>query len=590
MQKLFELLNDERFAIDNFEFPDIKSENVDFSLPENILANYNKLRENLVSYEAIDFQRYSKLGAALTKVFQKAIDYRDSLIPEMNKLPSSEKDNFLRKKLINYSIKTMSNELISAIKNSVNITVKKVHCALEPECSYAVLPILGDDTISDAVWVKSYGQRYIGVATLEEVDVTFKELSTISDQLDLKTGRMKSDKWGTKNKLNMYCELFFDPLMSFGMRTYLPMDQFEEFTARELAAVYLHEIGHMTSHIERAADAYYFEKRAVFNFGKLESANAKDLCMGFLKNKDNIKTYLDKLSSMYKNNKALEKVKECTFTIFDVLASIFESLENNPDNEVTAYIWAFFRACVILYCKFIYITFGVIGILYRFALYGLLYYANNLVTNNMFTGYKIDDFKASDVVYTEYDFTSSERDADEYAVRSGFGKEQVEGLRKMVGIIKKFYYNAPGNRLPEIIRQNKYLWMITEYISFINVVFSVFMIFPVEVHGRDIWRFKNMARQTIELFKGIPNKEMRDTYLAQYEGILEQIEKAKTDKYVKIDEINVLVSNFFRGNFLSNIFGSGNLPNDYNKVREELEDLMNNKLYYASAKLSQLAD
>ena len=68
MQKLFELLNDERFAIDNFEFPDIKSDNVDFSLPENILANYNKLRENLVAYEAIDFQKYSKLGEALTKV------------------------------------------------------------------------------------------------------------------------------------------------------------------------------------------------------------------------------------------------------------------------------------------------------------------------------------------------------------------------------------------------------------------------------------------------------------------------------------------------------------------------------------------
>ena len=131
--------------------------------------------------------------------------------------------------------------------------------------------------------------------------------------------------------------------------------------------------------------------------------------------------------------------------------------------------------------------------------------------------------------------------------------------------------------------------MITEYISFIDIAFSAFTIFPVEVHGRDIWRFKNMARQTIELFKGIPNKEMRDIYLAQYEGILEQIEKAKTDKYVKVDEINVLISNFFRGNFLSNIFGSGNLPNDYNKVREQLEDLINNKMYYASAKLAQLA-
>ena len=211
MQKLFELLNDERFAIDNFEFPDIKSDNVDFSLPENILANYNKLRENLVAYEAIDFQKYSKLGEALTKVFQKAIDYRDSLIPEMDKLPSSEKDRFLRKSIINYCRTTFVEDFKKAIKSAVNITVEKVIMEHEPSCCYAVIPVLQNDSISGAVWEKAYNQAS-GEPSLEELDVTLKDLNTITDQLDLKTGRLKSDKWGKKNQYKMYCHLFFDTI------------------------------------------------------------------------------------------------------------------------------------------------------------------------------------------------------------------------------------------------------------------------------------------------------------------------------------------------------------------------------------------
>ena len=160
----------------------------------------------------------------------------------------------------------------------------------------------------------------------------------------------------------------------------------------------------------------------------------------------------------------------------------------------------------------------------------------------------------------------------------------------MVEIMNKFYRNSAGSRLPEIIRQNKLIWYITEYISFVNVIIKSFMPFPVEVHGRDIWRFEKMAQQTIKLFKEIPNKEMRDIYLTQYEGILKEIATAKKSKYVKLDQLNVLISNLARPNIFSAILGNGNLPNDYNKVREELESLMNNKMYYASAKLAQLAE
>ena len=161
MQKLFELLNDERFAIDNFEFPDIKSDNVDFSLPESILANYNKLRENLVAYEAIEFQKYSKLGEALTKVFQKAIDYRDSLIPEMDKLPSSEKDKFLRKSMQSYINKVFIDDFKKAIKNTVNITVQKVVTCNVPSGMYAVLPVLGTLDTTETIWESTYRQRQL---------------------------------------------------------------------------------------------------------------------------------------------------------------------------------------------------------------------------------------------------------------------------------------------------------------------------------------------------------------------------------------------------------------------------------------------
>ena len=589
MQKLFELLNDERFAIDNFEFPDIKSDNVDFSLPENILANYNKLRENLVAYEAIEFQKYSKLGEALTKVFQKAIDYRDSLIPEMDKLPSSEKDRFLRKSIINYCRTTFVEDFKKAIKSSVNITVEKVIMEHEPSCSYAVIPVLQNDSISGAVWEKVYNQAS-GEPSLEELDVTLKDLNTITDQLDLKTGRLKSDKWGKKNQYKMYCHLFFDPLMSFGMRTYLPLDQFEEFTARELAAIYLHEIGHMTSLIERSSDLYFIEQKTRSYINILEKANSKALYKVLLDNKKIILEYLDKVSKNIKDTKLMQSLKQSFGAVLDIIGATFDSLEANPDNKAVAYIWAFFRAVIIFYCKFFYLTLGTMRIVGLLIAEFSTNYLVSLISSKVLVGYNENDFKVSDVLYTELDYTSSERDADEYAVRSGFGKEQTAGLRKMVEIMNKFYRNSAGSRLPEIIRQNKLIWYITEYISFVNVIINSFMPFPVEVHGRDIWRFEKMAQQTIKLFKEIPNKEMRDIYLTQYEGILKEIATAKKSKYVKLDQLNVLISNLARPNIFSAILGNGNLPNDYNKVREELESLMNNKMYYASAKLAQLAE
>ena len=589
MQKLFELLNDERFAIDNFEFPDIKSDNVDFSLPENILANYNKLREKLVAYEAIEFQKYSKLGEALTKVFQKAIDYRDSLIPEMDKLPSSEKDKFLRKSMQSYINKVFIDDFKKAIKNTVNITVQKVVTCNEPSGMYAVLPVLGTLDTTETIWESTYRQR-TGASTLEDIDLAFEDLCTITEQLDLKTGRMKSTKWGKKKQYDIYCDLYIDPCCSFTMRTYLPSDQFEELTARELAAIYLHEIGHMTSLIERSADLQFIESKTRQKISIFESADAETLCKVFLKNKELLIKHIDKVLSFTKNNKIVVQVKVILLALLQVLAAIVERIELNPDDKVSATVWALLRAFVILTSKLIFLTCSMMQILSIFITIFVLGYANNVIINSYLTGYKIDDFKTSDVVYTELDYTSSERDADEYTVRSGFGKEQVSGLHKLVETIKKYYFNSAGNRLPEIIRQNKLIWYLTEYTSFILPLISSFIAFPVEVHGRDIWRFEKMAQQTIKLFKEIPDSDMRNKYLAQYEGIYEEIAKAKKSKYVKLDQLNTAISNLLRPTIFSAIFGTGNLPNDYNKLREELESLMNNKMYYASAKLAQLAD
>ena len=69
-------------------------------------------------------------------------------------------------------------------------------------------------------------------------------------------------------------------------------------------------------------------------------------------------------------------------------------------------------------------------------------------------------------------------------------------------------------------------------------------------------------------------------YIDQYEGILESLEVLKKNKYAKLDRLNYKLMRFFDLSTLSTIMGSSNLPKDYEVIKEELDELMDNKFYY----------
>ena len=591
MKKLFDLLSSEDFSsmVKDFKIDNTESYRPCFDLSDDILTRYQKLRSVIPSMEAIEAQRHSKLGELLTREFQKALDFVNSI--DVSKEPNGKKDYIIRKNTINYTKETLIPGMIKAIKNAVNINVKRVHTSLEPSCWFAVEPIINAANDEDwLIWDKAYGGRYFGE---QELDTTVDELIGLSNTVDLKTGKFKTTKWGKKKNREIACELYFDPHIALLLRTYLPSHNYEEFTARELAAIYLHEIGHLTSFVERASDIYYYDHTVRRSIEVFKNADLKELCEAFNKRKNDIIKAIKEMSQNHPNKKAASLAMVLLGLFFKIVEQVLYYAEYDPeddDDKVTPYIWAFLRS-ILLFCGHFWWCFMGLGtLLLNYGIFYVVSYLYSQFVNSILVGYRDDGYKGSDTIYTEFDFTASERDADEYAVRSGYGADQQEGLRKLRLCIE-YIFNSPGAmRIPYAVRDSRFLFYVNEILYVLKRLFYSPWPFPVEVHGRDIDRAERIATQTLKVLKSVEDKHMRDTYLKQYEDILESIRKAKADKSVKIEAINIFANRLLDGGVLSTLFGSANLPEDYSVFKEQLDRMMNNKLYYVSHKLAQIAE
>ena len=220
---------------------------------------------------------------------------------------------------------------------------------------------------------------------------------------------------------------------------------------------------------------------------------------------------------------------------------------------------------------------------------GIIFISNifSALTNALYLGYR-NYWKTSDFVYTYNTFVASERSADEYVVRSGYGKDDASLTIKLIDTWRK-YCNTPG-RVSRVIRNDKLLWYTTEIMSYLfYFVNMATRNHGLDCHGQDYDRMYKTAQMTVQVFKDNTSADIRDMYIDQYEGILESLEKLKKNKYAKLDRFNYKLMRFLDLSTLSTILGSSNLPKDYEVLKEELDEIMDNKMYYISAKLAQLA-
>ena len=502
---------------------------------------------NKIANEAIAFQKISAVGEALDKVFQDVIDYRNSLPIEEQK-----------EKVITYCKTVMKEKLKAAIKNTINLTVEQmIFYTTQPKGIFAIECYSGKIGLFNEARSRVFGDKKITNPSKE-----LQEVINLYKTLDLKTGKFSTTTYGTNND-QIFITLHMDISYAFLLHHYVSPETVDLFTAKELTAIYLHEIGHFSSLIERFRYEYFVMIDIATRVNKLvTNYSYKDIASAFI-DKNN------ELLSTIKDNKDPEVSKMydlCTKAAHAIL--YFESKAD--DSPVI--IKPVSIVVKLLAYSLVFIMLGI----WKITRFNYLWNAVKSVVDN-----PLD--KTTDMVDTDRRSTMFEKDADEYTVRSGYGEYQASALAKLYQ-----YGNATANS-----RLNKRLSRLNGIGNILQFSYQVVKNYTkyhnqAPLYEEDIARLERLAQMTIPAFKTLP-PELAKQYIYKYENILKIVKSTISERtsslYTMMTYIDKVTNVPIK--FLDALMNN-NVSQDYLRLQNQMEELVNNKLYYYGLKLQQL--
>lgn len=500
------------------------------------------------SLEALAFQKSSQLGLALEKAFQKAIDYRDSVPFEL------QKDSIHK-----YCRSTLRQDILNAFKSTVNLEMENVVFIHRwPSCDFAISLYTTARNGSVIVTDRNYGLNKITNPNkeIEELLELYKSVNTSNGKFSL-----ESD---ITNPI-----LYFD--ISFGLllHHYVPIDIVEPLTAKELAAIYLHECGHFFSLLDRTRYNFFVYERMHTQLSKLiDKYNLSEIVTAINDKKEDIKKIISSLDSNSKDllNK-LDIVSKTANTI-----NLFYSRIDNEDREQDKD--KLYITTALLTKSLIFIVKDILGkLLLRPFLNILDEYKDSKVLLER------NNSKTSDQISTNKQVTMCEQDADEYTVRSGYSQYQISSLGKMK---KAFtYINAATNIKGFDYNLNKLNKDVLDIVrSLLPFYKDSYYIQYCDLYESGIDRLKRLCQMGIAGLKNT-NPEIQLKYISQYENCIKEL--SEIEKFAKSDitVINKFINSIVNSPsvFIDNLL-TGRINKDYFTLQNQVEELINNKLYF----------
>ena len=164
--------------------------------------------------EALSFQKSSQIGQALEKIFQKAIDYRDSI-------PFEEQ----KEKVFKYCRETLKQDFIKVYKDVLNINIDNiVFCNKWPSATFAVAIYIGNSNEKNIIEDTVYGLKTITTPSKE-----VKEIFDIYKLVDTDTGSFNTNSY---NDREVFAVLYFDISAGLLLNHYVPVEIVEPLTAQ----------------------------------------------------------------------------------------------------------------------------------------------------------------------------------------------------------------------------------------------------------------------------------------------------------------------------------------------------------------------
>lgn len=528
-----------------------------------------------IATEAIEFQVTPVFADSIRDVYQDIINYRESC----------RGDKRIVKKVLDYADKKMSDTFPKLFKTHLNLTLGHISLSNTISFMFAMQPIMGSDrTLGKIIDAMTGNSLY--TSNLNFSNKTLEEIKKVSMSVDKKKGRVGVTTF-LKKQISM--NFFFDPYVGFLMKDTVSV-HLEYFTAEELAAITLHEVGHMMSLLEHCGDTFFRIALNIKIIEGLKSAPISEkikLAKEMLKDKDLSKRLAD-------NSKLSQKEADAAT---QTLKNMTDNFERNKDDNWNDSSWSFWTTILAFFVN-IYVVaqnviFTVFSPFYQF-LYTYIWMLAIEIGRDVVTHGGANNPKYSDFMANPTSSFNWERWADEYVTRHGYGSHLNNGLNKLFVSIRgtTLFQGSNDKGMDTWIRNSRAFLYMGFCLDFFNkVMLGGNLDDGCGVYESQIDRLKRVIQDTANVFKRMDlPQEVMDRYLIEYENCKKALDNIdagrKAEHYFAI--FRKIFMSFADPYQLGNRIVRGNIRSEYADLANQIDDLKANELYYNAAKLNSI--
>lgn len=523
---------------------------------------------NIAGLEAIKYQSNPKLGDELTALFEKFRNYIKTTDAN-EKMQDKVGTGYARKQFYLKEFgKQISPKFINIVNDNTNLTVKHVQTCPPGTMwgFYAVLyefsdkqePFLFDKIISGDL-----------PPTTQQKDSLLTNIKNLHEALDLKTSKLDLSKMDKKMKLDV--TIYFDLGAAFFIQEYIDRDP---LTSQELAAIMLHEIGHIVTLFEYAANFVYTNNLLKEQHdAMMKHSNSKDT-LTVLKE---LLSVAEKYNDNPKDIKTIDKTKK----VLNNFSNVIDKLEKVGQ-----------RSSLTMVRKITNCIFRILNLIalpiYELMMVPLISMTKFESNRDLYKTLDENKGKGSEYAVTRKNLYKVENLADEYVVRQGYGMYISSGLNKIAEYDITLERNSAVPTVAVILFPSLIL-------SFILMA-AVEKIFhnkyrSTNTYADSIRRSEQILNNTIEVLKDRDiEPSVRDRLLTHVKSIEKSIlAEKKRIKQSKLKKAFDVVSDIVSSKALYSLLMGGNFIADMEKQLDALEDMSNNKLYAKYHEFRQLA-
>lgn len=550
--------------------------------------------------EMVNFQTNSSLAKSLIELFQEAIDYRESLdlsaapdavekgnveVPAWLTNPTEENIQSIYKvdKMFEYcNSKEFFDKIKTILKKEVNIDLTHMQVLggygafiqVGPHCNL----ILEGGAINeyDTITNKVFGTQNSSDPKDNDADI-LSLFENISNTVDLETSKLLQNEFqNDKFKISLKYGLGIDSNTLFCLSDFFY--GVENLTAEELAAIYLHEIGHAITFWELLGSQYAVgrQMRKGEHISKAQIKDAVeriDQVQEFINNRakttkerllkvgtpKDVKTLEDRLDKANKLITVIKKIK--SFTQDSSVGS-----ESLVLSGAAMYI-VFLLGAVLIWNIFIWLL-------------GFICY--DTAMHSYLSG-TTQGIKNSEVRSTKNNLFTQERLSDEFVVRHGLTGPFVTGMNKIVKAFDKIYADAWKPFTWESEANAMEAW--TKF----KRKFSPSAYYDPVIYENDTNRMLRVIEDTQAIFNSPEYKtlpaEIKKQYVLMVESARKEVAAAKT--YFD-SPMAKLISKVFRNlNPVTwiHMVANGNIDEDFAKLQNQIDALDRNSINFWAEKI-----